>query len=133
MKSLSILRLHNNRKEISIMKKIYRFILTSVFVLSLSISAFASAEELPLITSGYTDEGIYYEVHGETASQRSADSQYVVRYVTYSGKVNPQSQLSWNEIINGRTYTGTLSLTEKFYDKSENITMATYAGTLTAQ
>ncbi len=115
------------------MKRIYSLLLASVLILSLSVPVCAETAEFPVITSGYTEEGIFYEIHGETFSLRRGDSQFVTRYVTYSGKVTPQAQLSWTETLNGVSYTGTLSLIRQMYDKKENKTYATYAGTLTAQ
>jgi len=115
------------------MRRIYSLLLTSALILSLSVPVCAESAELPLITSGYTDEYIFYEVHGEIYSLRSGDSQFVTRYVTYSGKVTPQAQLPWTENINGAIYTGTLYLVHQSYNKIENITNATYQGTLTAQ
>lgn len=115
------------------MKRIYSLLFASILILSLSVSVHAEASYFPLITSGYTEDGTFYEVHGEICSQHSTDSQYVTRYVTYSGKVTVPAQLDWTENINGVNYTGTLSLIRYSYNKIENKTNATYAGTLTAQ
>ncbi len=42
------------------MKRFYSLILSITLALSLSFPVHAETDQLPLIKSGYTDEGIYY-------------------------------------------------------------------------
>lgn len=113
------------------MKRFYSLILTITLALFLSIPVHAETDQLPFIKSGYTENGIYYEVHGEALSQYRSISQPVTREVTYEGKVNPPSQLYWEETIHGITYTGTLQLASSIYIKGQ--TVASYIGVITAK
>lgn len=113
------------------MKRFYSLILSITLALSLSFPVHAETDQLPLIKSGYTDEGIYYEVHGAALSQYRSISQPVTREVTYEGNINPPRELYWKETIHGITYTGTLQLTAKLYLKGQ--TIATYSGVITAK
>ncbi len=112
------------------MKKLFTILFSFVLVLSLSFTVHAEQELLPLIASGYTEDGIYYEIRGEISLSRS-NSQFVSREVTYEGKVSPPRQTFWRESISGTAYTGTLTLVYSRY--INNKTIAIYEGTLTAQ
>ncbi len=113
------------------MRKFNSLILTAALALSLSFPAQAAMPDLPMITSGYTEEGVYYEVHGEIPAQRS-NSVEVTRIVAYSGDITPSSTLAWTENIQGHPFSGTLSLVSFRYDIRSHTTLATYQGTLTA-
>lgn len=113
------------------MKRFYSLVLTITLALSLSLPVHAETDQLPFIKSGYTEEGIYYEVHGEALSQYRSISQTVTRQVTYEGDVTPPKQLLWEETIHGITYTGTLQLTTSIYTKGQ--TIASYRGVITAK
>ena len=104
------------------MKKLFTILFSFVLVLSLSFTVHAEQELLPLIASGYTEDGIYYEIRGEISLSRE---------VTYEGKVSPPRQTFWRESISGTAYTGTLTLVYSRY--INNKTIAIYEGTLTAQ
>lgn len=110
------------------MKKTYHLLLIIAFILTLSIPVQASENFLPQITSGYTDDGIYYEVYGQTSVQSRSDSISVARQVVYEGRVNPEKQIFWQETIDGVAYTGTLKLAQIIYGK--NKTIAVYEGIL---
>ena len=110
------------------MKLLYRLALTTVLALSLSVPVHAETDQLPFIQSGYTEDGIYYEVHGEPPAQYRSISQEVTRQVTYEGKVNPPQQLYWEEQIYGITYTGNLQLVNLVY--GNNQTTAYYKGVI---
>ncbi len=110
------------------MKRLFIPLLTIV-LLSLSFHTYAAeSPHSPLIATGYTSEGIYYEVHGDTSLPYRSDHITVTRQVTYDGKVTPEQQISWTESIGGVTYTGTLNLFQSSY--RNNKTIAGYRGTL---
>lgn len=113
------------------MKQFYSLILTAILALFLSVPVHAETDQLPFIKSGYTEDGVYYEVHGETLSQYRSISQKVTRQVTYEGEINPPRQLSWEETIHGITYSGTLQLIGLVYTKGQ--TVASYSGTITSK
>lgn len=113
------------------MKQFYRLVLTVVFALALSVPVHAEADQLPFIKSGYTENGIYYEVHGESLAQCRSISQTVTRQVTYQGEVNPPQQLYWEETSHGITYAGTLQLVDLVY--MNNQTIASYTGVITSK
>lgn len=111
------------------MKKIFHLLFIVAFILSLSFPVQASESFWPQITSGYTENGIYYEVYGQTFLQPRSDSIFVTRQVTYEGRINPEKQIFWKESVNGVTYTGNLKLAQVMHDV--NKTIAFYRGTLT--
>lgn len=80
------------------------------------------------ITRGYTAEGVYYEVYGETTYMRSAECLTVTRTVVYDGDVIPNNSVYWTEEINGGTYAGTLFLQR--YSYMSNQTTAWYTGNI---
>lgn len=112
------------------MKYIYSLLIITILICFPSISAHAETNQLPFIESGYTDEGVYYEVHGEPLSQYFSISQSVIRQVTYQGEINPPQQIYWEETMHGITYRGTLQLSQLIYVKNQ--TIASYTGTLTS-
>ena len=81
--------------------------------------------------SGYTEEGIFYEVGEEKILRASGNSITVERKVRYEGKVIPNRTLQWTEKIGNYTYSGTLSLAKFAY--LNGVTTATYQGTLYKQ
>lgn len=113
------------------MKQFYSLILTAILALFLSVPVHAETDQLPFIKSGHTEDGIYYEVHGEALTQFRSISQKVTRQVTYEGIVKPPQQLYWEETIHGIKYTGNLYLTDSVYMKDQ--TVAYYSGTLTSK
>ena len=112
------------------MKQCYRLILAGVFALFLSVPVHAETGQLPFIRSGYTKDGIYYEIHGEALAQYRSASQEITRQVAYEGIVNPPQQLYWKETIHGITYAGTLQLNNLIY--ANNQTIAYYSGVITS-
>ena len=113
------------------MKKTYYLLSVLAFILALSVPVQASENSMPVITSGYTENGIYYEVYGQTFLQPRSDSISVTRQVIYENIINPERQIFWKESINGVTYTGTLKLTQVMHDIDK--TIAIYKGTLTVK
>lgn len=81
-----------------------------------------------LLYSGYTEDGISYEVYGLPVLTRAVDTVTVERTVVYTGMVNPSRTLNWEEKIDGVFYVGTLSLTQTKYLSGK--TTAIYTGTL---
>lgn len=81
-----------------------------------------------ILVSGYTEEGVFYEVHGEEVIAFYSTSVTVERTIVYYGNVSPQRTIDWTEEIDGVTYSGTLFL-KKIYSTSGKTT-ATYQGTL---
>lgn len=104
------------------------------FILLLSFPTAVSAEELneTMIVSGYTEEGIYYEVYGTLYNRSSSDSITVTRNIVYDSNITPNTQISWKEKINNVSYSGILRLLNYNYDAPSNKTTAIYYGTLTA-
>lgn len=84
-----------------------------------------------LQVSGYTEEGIFYEIGEAKILRASENSITVERKVRYEGKVIPNRKLQWTEKIGNYTYSGTLSLAKSAY--LNGITTATYQGTLYKQ
>ena len=80
------------------------------------------------LASGYTEEGIYYEVYGTRSVTRAMESIFVTRTVVYEGIVQPEPTMYWKEYVNGEVYAGTLKLAE--FDYSSGQTTAIYEGTL---
>ncbi len=111
------------------MKKMRFPLFSFILMLSMILPIHSKAAELPLITSGHTENGIYYEIHGESLHP-DATTAPVTRYVTFQGKVIPPGQMSWEETVDGIRYSGTLQLSSYFYIKKDNTTSATYKGIL---
>lgn len=101
-----------------------------IIMVSLACPIQARAEELLLFENGTTEEDVYFEVYGEVL-QPNATTLPVTRYVTYQGKLIPPAQLPWKESANGIKYEGVLTLKGYTYLRKDNITTATYTGTLT--
>ncbi len=80
------------------------------------------------IASGYTEDGIYYEVYGTQNVTRALESIFVTRTVVFEGIVQPDSTMYWKEYINGDAYAGTLRLVE--FSSSLGQTTAVYEGAL---
>ena len=80
------------------------------------------------ISSGYTEEGVYYEMYGIQTMVRALGSVFVTRTVVFEGAVQPDSTMYWKEYIDGEAYAGTLSLIK--FDYSSGQTTAVYEGTL---
>ena len=117
------------------MKKIF-CILTLIFTLSssLPVSAQVQTPNGMLITTGYTENGVYYEIYGEnTYIQRSGISLLITREVVYTGYTTPPREIPWQERINNLTYIGTLYLSSTSYNPKTNKTTATYQGIVTPQ
>lgn len=106
-----------------------------ILILSLLMSLFFCSnayaqDNIHLISSGYTEEGIYYEVYGSTPNTFLRGALSVTRKITYNGKVNPPSSIYWRENISGVNYAGTLTLIDFMYYADTNQTTATYSGTI---
>lgn len=85
-----------------------------------------------LITSGYTDEGFYYTAYDALYVINSDNSISVSKRLIYDGNITPPIQISWQERINGVSYSGILYLASYTYKPSTGTTTAEYYGTLTA-
>lgn len=114
------------------MKKSIYLILALLFTLTFSINTYAQEPELLIIQSGISEEGISYQVYGNTLST-TANSITVSRTIIYDGKVAPPRTYPWTEYIDGAKYSGTLQLSSLSYDYDTNKTTAVYNGTLTRQ
>lgn len=90
---------------------------------------FIEADEA-FIASGYTDNGVYFEVYGKQYDTRALDGILVTRTFIYEGQIQPESTMRIKEYINGDAYSGTLNLTAFYYNYNENITEAEYQGML---
>lgn len=106
----------------------------SGFLLFTFLSLPVQAAEDNLISGGYTPEGIYYTVYELEPESNSTfsigDTIYVYREFHYTGIITPPSPVTWTEIHNGITYTGSLKLYS--VDFENNTTIACYKGTLVA-
>ena len=115
------------------MKKLFSTILIILSVcISTAIPSYASNSNT-LVGSGYTNEGIYFEVYcinDETFLSRAA-SITVTREIIYEGIISPPAQLDWNETISGINYSGTLKIQSFRYSNEK--TIATYKGILVSQ
>lgn len=117
------------------MKKIFCL---SAFIFTLSLALPVSAQSqthdsMPL-TTGYTENGVYYEIYSEyTYIQRSGVSLLITREVVYASNTVPPREIPWQKRINSLTYTGTLHLKNSAYDPKTNKTTATYQGIVTPQ
>ena len=115
------------------MKKTITYLMLS-FCLLLITPIHMNAENSAI--TGYTADGIYYEVTYSDTDYTSVISSrgsaiYVTREITYNTIITPNVSLSWSERINDTIYSGTLKL-QSFYYENEK-TVATYKGTLIAQ
>lgn len=90
--------------------------------------AFTDMASGDFITSGYTEDGIYYEVYEEGISTYSAGYITISRTVVYDGVVRPSSTLEWEELIGDTMYSGTLSLAS--FSIKDGKTEAVYTGKL---
>lgn len=61
----------------------------------------------------------------------AATSRNVIKQVIYPGIVTPYDSLPWTEVLDGDTYSGTLTL--QCYESSNGDTYATYSGTIYLQ
>lgn len=93
-------------------------------------SQYASNGKQVFLASGYTEDGIYYEVYGEkaTINPNTRHDIHVERTVSFTGKIFPPQTLDWLEEINGMDYVGTLTLTSFYYDVAANKTTGFYEG-----
>ena len=114
------------------MKKIV--IIISGFLLFTLLSLPVHAAEGAQISEGYTSDGVHYTVYTIDPSPNTTlaigDTLNVQREFHYAGIITPPSQVTWTEIHNGITYTGTLKL-YNFSFKNGN-TIACYKGTIIA-
>lgn len=88
-----------------------------------------------LFRSGYTDEGIYYELYFSIVNKEVSSCAEGVKHVTvqltYNYNTFPPATLSWTEEIDGESYTGNLNLETYIFNGSKII--ATYSGNLYKQ
>ena len=89
---------------------------------------FAEVATGDFIASGYTEDGIYYEVYGESISTYFTGYITVSRTVVYDGVVRPSSTMEWEELIGNAMYSGTLSLSS--FSVKDGKTVAVYTGKL---
>ena len=125
------------------MKKHLIILIVALFVLALPINCLASApedmasytssEEMVLLGTGYTEDGVYYEVYGEQneVNVNARVSVNVERTVVYVGEVMPPSTMNWSEKMSNIYMSGTLYLRSYIYNAKTNRTTAIYEGTLT--
>ena len=115
------------------MKKITPiFILCMILLLCIPVYA----KEASTIITGYTENGIYYEVvtleeHIDTYMTTRGKALNVTKEFTYNGIITPSSTISWTESSGSITYSGILNLQSFYYNN--NKTVATYKGTLYSQ
>lgn len=127
------------------MKKWMIFCITLICTLSIPITCMAktstspietispvSTDGLTLLGSGYTEDGVYYEVYGEevTTNPSARVAIEVERTVVYDGKIFPPQTISWVEEIGVLECSGTLTLSSFYYNATTNKTTAIYVGTL---
>ncbi len=114
------------------MKKLLSAFLLSFVLLASSITMMAQDSAS---RSGYTEDGIYYEVYfviPEKDVDFCADGvEHVMVKRTYDSIIVPPSTLDWEEEIDGELYSGTLKL--QSYVFQGNKTIATYYGALYRQ
>lgn len=118
------------------MKKFYCCLipLTLLLSLALPVSVQAGTQNNTLISTGYTESGIYYEIYGDSVSvQQNSSGFYVTKTVVYDGEVTPPLTISWQEYINGLSYTGILHLSSSTYSPKTNKTTAAYQDTISPE
>lgn len=109
----------------------------SAFLLSLIImmSSIGVTAQETLFRSGYTDEGIYYELYfavmNEEVSSCAEGVKHITLRVTYDYITIPASTLYWEEEVDGEVYAGNLKLDNYMF--SGNKTIVTYVGDLYKQ
>ena len=86
-----------------------------------------------MLASGYTDEGIYYEVYGEqiTINPNTRHDIEIERTVVFTGRIMPPQTLDWEELIGVYIYRGNLQLISFYYDAANNKTTGIYSGIVT--
>lgn len=113
--------------------KIKLSILIAIFTISmLSTDTHAVGTDSTFIRYGMTDDGITYQVLGNTLAA-TEDTITVTRTIIFDGQVTPALSQSWTEYINGIKYSGSLYLVFSVYNAETNETKATYEGVLVAQ
>lgn len=128
------------------MKKWAIFCMVVMFIFALPLDCMAKTFDTPapitkstatndqvLLGSGYTEDGVYYEVYGEriTTNPNARLNIEVERTVVYDGKVMPLQTISWVEDIGGYEFRGTLTLSSFYYDAATDKTTGIYVGTIT--
>lgn len=111
------------------MKK--RMIIFSM-VLSTLLSSPVYAQDINTsIESGYTSQGIYFEVCDiQDSVIINGATRTITRQITYNGNIIPANSITVTDIVDGIYYTGTLNLL--YYSYIDGKTIATYRGTLSA-
>ena len=103
-----------------------------IFIIFLMFGESVRAFEVParLMYSGYTAEGIYFEVYEvcHEMSPMSADEIEAFVRIEYSGIVQPPTTYEYTKMINGERYSGTLCLYR--IETTNGTTYAYYKGTL---
>ena len=100
-----------------------------IIMSTLSIDVCARELDTAFIRHGITEEGINYQIYGETLSINES-SITVTRTIVFEGNVNPSISLPWSENIDGINYSGTLYIVNINYNKTTNKTTVLYQGTL---
>lgn len=94
---------------------------------SLAINIESNSSLEAFSRSGYTIDGVFYEVKGDLVEY--AESYVNVnRTVMFYDEVEPDDNIYWEEYINDELYAGILNLIE--YEFYEGITTAMYSGKL---
>ena len=96
----------------------------------------ASTTIKTLFGTGYTSDGIYYEVYDITTGTDSATPNAIVtlhvrRCVLYYAIVTPPSSIPWSEKTSAGNMYGTLYFNLAVYNYTENTTEAWFEGDIT--
>jgi len=95
------------------------------------MSRYREGIQEPYIDSGYTGEGIYYEVYGAGAVPHADNYVTVTRTFSYDGIITPNGEMAWKETMDGNMYAGTLQLASFYFSNQK--TTAIYTGILYKQ
>lgn len=112
------------------------FLLTTVLCLCLLCNATVPVAADSSVTTGYTNDDIYYEAITlesslSTEPLTDTDTLALSKEVTFSGIITPDDTLACREIIDDTVYVGTLHLYSYYY--LDGKTIAIYKGTLYAE
>lgn len=113
-----------------------KFLLTTILCLCLLCNATVPVAADSSATTGYTNDGIYYEAvtleHSHSIDSLSdTDTITLSKEITFSGIITPDDTLAWREIIDDTVYVGTLHLYSYYY--LDGKTIAIYKGILYAE
>ncbi len=110
-----------------------RKMLCIYFLVTALLSSIVPLSGKPIYT-GYTEDGIYYEVYEEAAYDNHAvifsDEIRITRTVEYNGNIVPPRSFAYSETIKGTPYSGTLSIKSYKYNRNTGKTIAKYSGVI---